>query len=107
MLLNNTSPLSTSHCERSETAAMGRSVLAATLVVMALLTVQLPAGMFVQNSCVNRDTCNPIIFYLRMLKMYLSYTESSCIIKILNVSKICDLLLSSNCGSAYSTIINL
>ena len=52
-MLNNTSPLSTSRCARSETAAMGRSVLASTLTVMALLTVQLPAGMFVQNSCVN------------------------------------------------------
>ena len=50
LLLNNTSPLSTSQCERSETAAMGRSVLAATLTMMALLTVQLPAGTFVQNS---------------------------------------------------------
>ena len=32
---------------------MGRSVLAATLVVIALLTLQLPAGVYVQNVCVN------------------------------------------------------
>ena len=58
LLLNNTSPLSTSQCARSNTAAMGWGVLAATLVVMAFLTVQLPAGVYVQNLCVNRDMCN-------------------------------------------------
>ena len=35
-------------------------MLAATLTVMALLTVQLPAGVYVKNLCVNRDTCNLI-----------------------------------------------
>ena len=43
---------------------MGWSELAATLVVMALLTVELPAGAYVQNLCVNRDTCNLIFDHL-------------------------------------------
>ena len=36
--------MSTSQCATPESAAMGRSVLAAALVLSALLVVQLPAG---------------------------------------------------------------
>ena len=44
--------LSSPHSDRSQTAAMGWSVVAATLAMMALLTVQLPAGVYVKNLCV-------------------------------------------------------
>ena len=39
--------ISRSQCAESETSAMGQSLLAATVVVMTLLTLQLPAGAYV------------------------------------------------------------